>query len=67
VWHCSQQKDALHPAIEVKNDCGMFSRFELAKNCGRTIFVFKEIFISYQQREILITQVGVQKVKECVF
>jgi hypothetical protein len=44
-------KDALHLAIEAKNDCEMFSRFELAQNCGRTIFVFKEIFISYQQRD----------------
>jgi hypothetical protein len=44
-------KHALHLAFEVKNDCEMFSRFELAQNCGRNFFVFKEIFISYQQRD----------------
>jgi hypothetical protein len=58
-------KDALHPAIEVKNECEMFSRFELVQNCGRTIFVFKEIFISHQQRESNNTS-GCAKV-ECVF
>jgi hypothetical protein len=53
-------KDALHPAIEVKNECEMFSRFELAQNCGRTIFFLRQ-FLFHTSREILIKQVGVQK------